>query len=252
MSTPTTVPAPAARAGELPEQLVAEVISVRPHDPGAFTQGLLLHDGDLYESTGLTGRSSLRQVEPLTGEVKRRRELAPELFGEGLALAGGRLVQITWQDGRAFSYDLADWAAAPREFRYSGEGWGLCADGSRLVMSDGSSRLTFRDPSTFEPTGGVSVTLAGQPVERLNELECVDGEVYANVWQTDEIVRIDAAGGVVTGVVRADGLLTPAERQATDVLNGIAYDPQTGHFLITGKLWPKLFEVAFVPRATPP
>lgn len=242
--TPTRPP----QVGDAPEQLAVKVVSTRPHDPAAFTQGLLLQEGDLYESTGMQGQSSLRQVDPQTGAVKRKQDLAPEIFGEGLALANGRLFQITWRNGEAFAYDLADWSK-PQAFRYPGEGWGLCYDGRRLVMSDGSSSLTFRDPASFEPTGQISVTLAGRAVERLNELECVDGSVYANVWQTDYIVKIDAGTGVVTGLVDASGLLTPAERRAADVLNGIAYDPRTRRFLITGKYWPKLFEVDFVPRA---
>jgi glutaminyl-peptide cyclotransferase len=236
-----------ASAAESPQRLAVKVLSVRPHDAGAYTQGLLLHDGSLFESTGLYGSSSLREVNPETGEVKRQVSLPREYFAEGLALVGDRLIQLTWQEQKAFIYRLADFKPAG-EPRYDGEGWGLCWDGRRLVMTDGSDRLTFRDPQTLAVLGVVHVTLAGQPVERLNELECVEGTVYANVWQTDDILRIDPASGKVTAVVDASGLLTSAERERADVLNGIAWNPERKTFLITGKLWPKLFEVTFVPR----
>lgn len=235
---------PAAEAA--PERLAVKVVSIRPHDPAAYTQGLLLHGGALFESTGLYGSSTLREVDPQTGEIKRQVRLPPDSFGEGLALVGERLIQLTWQEGRAFVYNVADFKPAG-ELRYGGEGWGLCWDGRRLVMTDGSDRLTFRDPATLAVLGEVRVTLAGQPVYRLNELECVDGAVYANVWQTDEILRIDPGSGKVTAVADASGLLTPAERRNAEVLNGIAWDPARKTFLITGKLWPKVFEVTFVP-----
>lgn len=228
------------------ERLRVQVVSIRPHDPEAYTQGLVLDRGKLYESTGLYGVSSLREVDPQTGEVKRRVNLPQSFFAEGLALVGERLIQLTWQEGSAFVYDSARFERTA-EHRYQGEGWGLCHDGQRLVMSDGSDRLTFRDPQTFAPTGEVRVTAAGRPVHLLNELECVDGVVYANVWQTDDILRIDPGTGKVTAVIDASGLLTPGEASRADVLNGIAWDPAARTFLITGKLWPKMFEVRFVP-----
>jgi glutaminyl-peptide cyclotransferase len=228
------------------EQLRPQVLAVFPHDRGAFTQGLLLHEGSLYESTGLYGRSTLRQVDPRTGDVKRVVSLAPTLFGEGLARVDDRLIQITWQHGVAPVYNLLTFEQVG-QFTYSGEGWGLCYDGQRLVMSNGSSNLTFRDPQTFAVAGTVGVTLKGQPVERLNELECVGQHVYANVWQTDTIVRIHAETGRVDATIDASGLLSPEDRIGVDVLNGIAYDPERDVFLITGKLWPRLFEVRFVP-----
>ncbi|HET9211969.1 MAG TPA: glutaminyl-peptide cyclotransferase [Thermoanaerobaculia bacterium] len=231
---------------DVPERLKVKVLSTRPHDPGAFTQGLVLDGDTLFESTGLNGKSSLREVDPQTGKVKRRLDIPYEYFAEGLALAGDRLIQLTWREEKAFVYTRADFKEVG-EFRYDGEGWGLCYDGTRLVMSDGSDRLTFRDPKTFAVQSILSVTLSGQPARELNELECVDGLVYANVWQTDEILRIDPRDGRVTGVIDASGLLTPEERQKTDVLNGIAWNPKTKTFLITGKLWPKMFEVQFVP-----
>ncbi len=238
--------APVVVTPDVPEQLKVEVLSTRPHDPAAFTQGLVLDGDTLFESTGLNGRSSLREVDPKTGTVKRKLDIPYEYFAEGLALAGDRLIQLTWQTEKAFVYTRADFKEVG-EFRYDGEGWGLCYDGTRLVMSDGSDRLTFRDPKTFAVESILNVTLSGQPARELNELECVDGLVYANVWQTDHILRIDPKTGRVTGVIDASGLLTPEERQKTDVLNGIAWNPKTKTFLITGKLWPKMFEVQFVP-----
>lgn len=248
-ATPATL-ADSAEAGAV-QRLKVKVLSIRPHDPAAYTQGLVLHGGSLYESTGLYGASSLREVNPQTGEVKRRVDLPQGSFAEGLALVGDRLIQLTWQEGVAFVWGLGGFDRTG-EHRYQGEGWGLCYDGKRLVMSNGSDRLTFRDPMTFAPVtpvDGVRVSVGGRPINWLNELECVDGTVYANVWQTDEILRIDPATGKVTAVIDASGLLTSAERQGgAEVLNGIAYDPQKKTFLVTGKLWPKLFEVAFVPE----
>jgi len=232
-----------------PARLRPEVMSVRPHDWRAFTQGLLLHNGLLYESTGLYGQSTLREVDPQTGEVYRRLDLPPNLFGEGLALVDDRLIQLTWIEGIAIVHDLPTFEKRA-ELRYSGEGWGLCYDGEKLVMSDGSDQLFFRDPTTFQLLGQVGVLLEGRPVRQLNELECVGDSIYANVWQTDDILRIDQRTGRVIAVVDASGLLTPEERRARppdDVLNGIAYDATNDVFLVTGKRWPRLFEVRFVP-----
>jgi MYXO-CTERM domain-containing protein len=220
-----------------------EVLATYPHDPGAFTQGLLLHDGKLYESTGLLGRSSLRRVALSSGVVEKSIDLASDVFGEGLTLVGDRFIQLTWQNHVAYSYDL-DFAAVGR-FDYTGEGWGLCYDGQRLVMSDGSSRLFFRNPTTFAVIGDVEVHDANGPVANLNELECVGSLVFANVWQTNRIVRIDPTSGDVLHGIDASGLLSSNEAAGADVLNGIAFDPATTHFYITGKLWPKLFEVRF-------
>jgi glutamine cyclotransferase len=243
-----TVPAPDARP---PERLKVKVLSVRPHDPRSFTQGLVLDRGTIYESAGEYGSSSLREVDPRTGAVKRKVGVAPEYFAEGLALVGDRLIQLTWKEEKALVYYRSDFKPAG-ELRYDGEGWGLCWDGARLVMSDGSDHLTFRDPKTFAVLGTLNVIASGKPVWALNELECVDGVIYANIWQTDQIVRIDPRDGRVTAVIDAAGLLTPEERQHTDVLNGIAWDPEKKTFLITGKLWPKMFEVTFVPQFLAP
>ena len=230
-----------------PAALDTQVLSAYPHDPQAFTQGLLLHDGKLYESAGRYGLSSLREVERTTGRVLRSVPSASNYFAEGLALVGERLIQLTWQEHVAFAYDRATFSPLG-QLTYTTEGWGICYDGTRVVMSDGSDTLYFRDPATFAVTGQVSVTLNGQPRAALNELECVGAEVFANIWLTDTIVKIDARTGAVTAVINASGLLAPAERATADVLNGIAYDASRGTFLITGKLWPKLFEVQFVPH----
>ena len=213
-----------------------------PHDPGAFTQGLLVYDGKLYESTGLNGRSSLRRVDLESGIVEQQVELPAALFGEGLARVGGRLFQLTWQNQRVLVWDLAT-LKKEAELSYEGEGWGLCYDGQHLVMSDGSSLLTLRDPTTFAKVGQVEVRRKGAPVANLNELECVDGVIYANIWQDDHIARIEPKTGEVTAWIDAAGLLSPAESRGVDVLNGIAYLPSTGNLLVTGKLWPRVFEI---------
>lgn len=229
------------------ERLRVEVLEVLPHDATAFTQGLVWDRGLFLESTGLNGRSSLREVEPKTGVVRRRVDLDARYFGEGLAKVGDRLIQLTWQSGVAFVYDAFRFAETAR-FSYDGEGWGLCFDGRALVMSDGSDRLTFRDPETFAVQRTLAVRRDGRPVRRLNELECVGDAVYANIFMSEEIVVIDREAGTVTAAIDASGLLSAEERAAADVLNGIAHDPATGDFYLTGKLWPKMFRVRFVPR----
>ncbi|MCX6462500.1 MAG: glutaminyl-peptide cyclotransferase [Pseudonocardiales bacterium] len=225
--------------------LVPEVLAEIPHDPSAFTQGFEIADGALYEGTGLAGRSELRELDPATGAVRRAVPLPRALFGEGITVVDDRIWQLTWQDGVALEWDRATFTLL-REVPLDGEGWGLCRDGDRLVRSDGTDRLRFHDPATFAETGAVAVTLDGAPVTELNELECVDGEVWANVWRTDRIVRIDPADGRVTGVLDAAGLLDPARRAGTDVLNGIAAVGD-GEFLLTGKFWPATFRVRPVP-----
>jgi len=242
------------RAGSTAEQpgSVVQSLSVRihrefAHDTSAYTQGLLWWDGKLYESTGQYGRSDLRRLDPETGAVEQEIDISPAYFGEGLARVDDRLIMLTWKAQRAFVFGLERFDEQ-RTFRYEGEGWGLCNDGSRLVMSNGSNRLTFRDLRTFEVLGDVPVTLRGFPLTQINELECVGDAVYANAWNTDYIFRIDKFTGVVTALVDASALLTEAERAALrpgSVLNGIAYNPEADTFFITGKNWPKLFEVVF-------
>lgn len=231
------------RAGA--ERLRVQVVQSYPHDPGAFTQGLVLAGGRVFESTGLEGRSSLREVDLTSGKVLRRLDVPAPIFAEGLALVGSKLFQITWKHGEAYTYDR-DTFKKGATFSYTGEGWGLCHNGSELVMSDGSAHLVFRGPETFRQVRDVTVRDNGQPVDQLNELECVGPHVYANVWQTDRIVKIDQKTGAVVATIDATGLLPAAERYGTDVLNGIAYDPSNDTFLITGKLWPRIFRVRFV------
>jgi glutaminyl-peptide cyclotransferase len=225
-------------------RLAVKVLRSHPHDTAAFTQGLLWHQGKLYESTGQYGSSSLRRVDLRSGQVEVSVDLAPQFFGEGLARIEDRLLQLTWREGTALAYEVKELRETGR-YAYSGQGWGLCWDGRTLFMSDGSHVLTLRDPESFAVRGRVSVTMEGEPLSRLNELECAEGWVYANVWQTDTIVRIDPQSGEVRAVIDAGGLLDPGERAAAGVLNGIAYDSERGVFLLTGKQWPRLFEVVF-------
>jgi len=221
------------------------VVKTYPHDANAFTQGLQYLDGFLYEGTGLNGRSSIRKVDLATGKVLQQRALANEYFGEGIAVWKSALIQLTWQSGVAFVYDRTTFAPKT-QFKYRGEGWGLTHDGTSLVMSDGSGELRFLDPDTFAERRRLKVTEGGQPVVSLNELEFVKGQVLANVWQSDLIVRIDPKTGNVTGRINLNGLLSARERAATDVLNGIAYDAAGDRLFVTGKLWPKLFEIELV------
>lgn len=245
-ATPATPAGPAASASPAPIMLLGyDIVSTRPHDTGAWTEGLLLDpSGRLFESTGLVGRSSIREVDPHTGAVLRSAPPPGDQYSEGIALVGDRLIQLTWKDGVAYQWDR-DTFAPLGTFSYAGEGWGLCYDGTRLVMSDGTPTLTFRDPTTFAILGTVQVTFQGKPLAKLNELECVDGAVWANVWEKNGIVRIDPTTGVIDAVLDARGLLDPDPSIATvgAWLNGIAYDPAAGTFLLTGKLWPSMLEV---------
>ncbi|MGB9341098.1 MAG: glutaminyl-peptide cyclotransferase, partial [Polyangiales bacterium] len=243
--TPADAPAPVDTAA--PEALRVRVLRSYPHDKDAFTQGLIWHDGAMFESTGQYGRSSLRKVRLEDGKVLAQRELDPGFFGEGLARVDAQLIQLTWRSGLALVSDLAT-LEKRRTLAYRGEGWGLCFDGTALVMSDGSSILEFRDAETMEIVRELSVLKNGHPVSRLNELECVGSEIYANIWQSNEILRIDSNTGRVTASIDAGGLLTRIESARADVLNGIAYKPDSKTFLLTGKLWPQLFEVELVPR----
>ena len=246
-------PAQTAAAKPIPaKHIQAKLISFKvvqsyPHDRNAFTQGLLWHDGVLYEGTGREGLSFVRRVDLKTGKVLRQSQLPPEVFGEGLVLDDNRLIQITWQSGRAFVFDAKTFKPLG-EWKYEGEGWGLTSDGEELIMSNGSSQLIFRDPKTFAEKRRVDVTFNGKPLKMLNELEWIDGQVWANVWQTDYIVRINPQSGAVEEYLDCSGLLSSNSRVGKeDVLNGIAYDPQTKRIFLTGKLWPKLFEIRLQP-----
>lgn len=230
------------------------IVNVFPHDPDAWTQGLVFDDGLLLEGTGGGSRltsypnlppSSLREVELETGRVLRQVSLDPQYFGEGITLWEGRIFQLTWRSRVGFTYGRADLTAGDG-FSYSSEGWGLTHDGSRLIMSDGSAAITFRDPATFAQIGRVDVAAAGQTIRNLNELEFVDGEIWANIWGTDLIARIAPGTGAVVGWIDLTGLLTSRERTTAGVLNGIAYDPQDERIFVTGKLWPWLFEIKLV------
>ena len=240
-ASPSTVSAPAAQPAR-PPRYGYEVVAVHPHDPTAFTQGLEFHEGVLLESTG-RHPSSVRRVAVETGEVLAKRELDSQFFGEGLTAVGDRILTLTWQGGHGFVWGIDDLEPAGT-FSYSGEGWGLTHDETRVILSDGTASLRFLDPNTLAQIGSVPVTYMGRPLDRLNELEFIEGEVWANVWQTDFIVRIDPATGVVTGVIDLTGLLPdPVDDPADEVLNGIAWDPATRRLFVTGKNWPKLFEI---------
>lgn len=227
------------------------VVNTYPHDPNAFTQGLVYLDGVFYEGTGLYGRSSLRKVALDTGQTLQQHDLDETFFGEGIAVLGEEIFQLTWQNGVGFVYDRETFAEK-RRFTYATEGWGLTHNGESLIMSDGTPTLYFRDPATLEEVRRITVTVGGEPVMRLNELEYIDGKIFANVWQTDYMLRIDPATGVVDGVYDFTDLLAQAppstSATAPDVLNGVAYDQENDRFFVTGKLWPALFEVKMHPR----
>jgi glutamine cyclotransferase len=245
-ATPAASPTEPIASGE-PQLYGYRIVNTYPHDPRAFTQGLDIEDGVLYEGTGLNGRSSLRRVELETGAVLQQADLAEEFFGEGIVVSGDCIYQLTWQSQQAFVYDQETFEVLDTH-TYPTEGWGLTSDGERLVMSDGTSTLFFRDPETFAEIRHIEVLDGDEPVVRLNELEWVNGEVWANVWQTDQIVRIDPATGAVLGWIDLTGLLQPEDQAGADVdvLNGIAVDEATGRIFVTGKLWPVLYEIELV------
>jgi glutaminyl-peptide cyclotransferase len=224
-----------------------ERVRVYPHDPRAFTQGLQYLDGFLYEGTGQVGESQIRKVELETGKVLRKRDVPRPHFGEGITVWKNKLIELTWQTNVAFVYDKETFE--PRgQFKYAGEGWGLTQDSTQLYMSDGSDEIRVLDPETFAERKRIKVTALGAPVKNLNELEWVKGELFANIWQTDHIVRIAPASGKVTGYIDLSGLLSNGERADTDVLNGIAHDATHDRLFVTGKWWPKLFEIKLVKR----
>ncbi|MES2259613.1 MAG: glutaminyl-peptide cyclotransferase [Pseudomonadota bacterium] len=252
LSAALLLPAAAAPAQQAAIPVYDYVIEhTYPHDPGAFTQGLLFRDGFLYESTGLNGRSSIRKVSLESGRVLQQKDLPEEYFGEGLTSWKQELYGITWQSHTGFVFDLATFELR-RQFSYPGEGWGLTNDARQLIMSDGTSTLRVLDPKTLKEVRRIEVTANGRPITQLNELEWIGNELFANIWQTDVIARIDPKSGRVTGWIDLSGLLaSQGAAGAADVLNGIAYDADKKRLFVTGKLWPKLFEIRLVPRAAP-
>jgi len=238
---------PTAQAQATTPEYGYVLVHTYPHDREAFTEGLFFLDGYLYESTGLEGQSDVRKVDLGTGKVLQVHALSPSLFGEGIVNWKDRLVQLTYQSQIGFVYDLATFKPLST-FRYQGEGWGLTQDGTHILMSDGTPDIRFIDPETLKETGRITVTDRGQPVRNVNELEWVKGEILANIWQTNEIARIDPKTGRVTGWIDLSGLLGPGDRSSDPdaVLNGIAYDARTDRLFVTGKRWPKLFEIRLV------
>jgi len=237
---------PASQASGIPEYTY-QVVHTFPHDRHAYTQGLVYQDGVLYEGTGLEGESSIRKVKLETGEVLQKRDVPWPHFGEGIVIWKDRLLELTWQGQSGFIYDPATFTPKG-EFQYAGEGWGLTHDGKRIIMSDGTSEIRFWDPETLKETGRITIRSEGQPVVKLNELEWVKGEIYANVWETDRIVRVNPANGNVVGWIDLTGIMTPRETDPGNVLNGIAYDAKGDRLFVTGKRWPKLFEIKLVKR----
>jgi glutamine cyclotransferase len=236
----STKPAEQKTADPVP-MVTPTIVGEVPHDPTAFTEGLVFDGPALYESTGLVGQSQLRQLDPATGAVLRSAPLPSDFFGEGIAFVGDKIWQLTWKNGVAIEWDKATFTPV-RQVPYSGEGWGLCYDGKRLIRSDGTDKLVFNDPTSFAETGSVNVTYQGTPFTGLNELECVDGQVWANVLPTDQVARIDPATGKISEIVNAAALTNKIGRGKDQVLNGIA-DAGGGEFLMTGKFWPTMFRV---------
>lgn len=221
-----------------------QVINEYPHDPNAFTQGLVIEDGVLYEGTGLYGSSTLRQVDLETGNVLQTRVLSDGFFGEGITIFGGKIIQLTWLSNKGFVYDKHSFDLI-EEFGYSTEGWGITTDGIQLIMSDGTANLYFLNPETFEIVGQVEVC-DNEPVTKLNELEYIKGEVYANIWQTDKIAIINPDSGQVRGWIDLAGIYTPENNNSNNVLNGIAYDAEYDRLFVTGKKWSKLFQIKLI------
>ena len=243
---------PPQRRGAGPDEKPAlygyQVVRSYPHDRSAFTQGLIVRDGVFYEGTGQFGQSTLRKVKIETGEVLQNKVIAPEYFGEGITEWKGSIVQLTWQTQVGFVYDMKTFERT-KTWSYKGEGWGLTHDGTHLIMSDGTPALRFLDPSTLTEVSRVTVRDGATPLQHINELEYIKGEVYANVWLTDRIARIDPKSGRVTGWIDLAGLLSAAERGSNDaVLNGIAYDAASDRLFVTGKWWPRVFEIKLVKR----
>lgn len=245
-SADSALPTPATRT----PTYTYEVVATYPHDPKAFTEGLFIHDGTLYESTGMVGTSWIREVELTSGKVLRQFDLEQPHFGEGTIILGNTLYQLTYKSGKAFTYDPKTFTRRATTFSYDGEGWALTTDGTSLIMSNGSPAVVFRDPKTFAVTRSITVTDHGTPVNQVNELEWIKGELWANIWQSDQIARIDPATGNVIGWVDLAGILSSLDRTGgEDVLNGIAYDADKDRIFVTGKYWPKLFEIKVKQRS---
>jgi glutamine cyclotransferase len=240
--------APAVRANATVPEYTAVVVNSYPHDPRAFTEGLLYHNGSLYESTGQNGHSSIREVRLESGEVVRQTDLDASYFGEGIVIWKDRLIQLTWKDGIGFVYDLSTFKARSN-FHFAGEGWGLTQDGTHLIMSDGTGDLRLLDPETLREAGKIHVTCDGRDIRDINELEWVKGEIYANVWLTNLIVRINPATGEIVGLIDLTDLAgATVTRVADNVLNGVAYDAAADRLFVTGKLWPRLYQISLSQR----
>lgn len=246
--SPSTAPAPAApTASAAPAVPVYsfQVVNTYPHDRTSFTQGLQYVDGVMYESTGMEGASLIRRYDLATGAVQAEHKIDQKYFGEGSVVLPDKIVSITWKNQKGFIFDRE--TLAPKgEFTYEGEGWGLTTDGQKVYMSDGTSQIRVLDPATLQETSRIDVTMNGRPVAALNELEFIKGEIWANVFEADRIVRIDPATGKVNSVVYLANLLGPQDRRGVDVLNGIAYDQAGDRIFVTGKYWPKIFEIKLV------
>ena len=224
-----------------------QVINKYSHDPTAFTQGLVIHEGVFYEGTGLYGESSLRAVEPETGEIIQSIDLAPEYFGEGITIHNEHIYQVTWRQNTGFIYTMD--LTPVGNFTISGEGWGLATNGAYLILSDGTSTISYLDPDTLTTTSTITVTYMGEEIDQINELEYIEGLIYANIWQTDKIAIIDPETGTVVSWIDLTGLTDELDNQNNiNVLNGIAYDHQNKKIYVTGKLWPNLFEIKLVPK----
>ncbi|MFL6414964.1 MAG: glutaminyl-peptide cyclotransferase [Bryobacteraceae bacterium] len=223
----------------------AKIVHAYPHDSSAFTEGLFYLNGELYESTGLEGQSSLRRVRLETGEVLQKYELPDSYFGEGIVNWKNQILQLTWQTQIGFVYDLKTFEKN-KEFHYPGEGWALTQDGRRLIMDDGTAQIRFWNPESLQETGRITVTDRDQPIKNLNELEWVEGEIFANVWGTTYIARINPENGKVVGWIDLSGIESGADPNTDSVLNGIAYDAKSRRLFVTGKHWPKLFEIRLV------
>ena len=229
-------------AADQPKTYGFTVVAKYPHDPAAFTQGLQLYNGFLYEGTGLPGHSSIRKVELATGKVLQKLDLSPRYFGEGVTVLNNKLYELTWTTKVGFIYDLATFKPLG-QFHYDWEGWGMTNDGKNLIITDGSNKIRFVDPSTFDVVRTIEVSRGGRPLDELNELEYINGEIYSNIWHSDMIARINPADGKLLGMIDLRGIATGVPLGSEDVLNGIAYDPSSGCLLVTGKRWPWLYQI---------